>query len=167
MTRSPSYRHLRRAALVCGALFVLGLGPALANMPDQGSDNSSCSDKSNKKDCGEIIAVKALIDQGNFTAAFRQLNAMQAATPQSAAVLTAIGYAYRKKKDYPTAMRYYDAALAQDPKSLATLEYQGEWYVERGDLARARANLVKLARLCGECEERDDLAQTIERGAAD
>ncbi|HVV93824.1 MAG TPA: tetratricopeptide repeat protein [Hyphomicrobiales bacterium] len=156
-------RHgLSRAALLCGALLVLGAAPALANMPNDNSDQSSCSDHSNKKNCGQLVAVKALIDQGDFAAAFKALDAMRAAEPESATVLTAIGYAYRKQKDYPTAMRYYDAALARDPNSLATLEYQGEWYVERGDMARARANLVKLARLCGECEERDDLAQAID-----
>jgi tetratricopeptide (TPR) repeat protein len=153
---------LRRAALVAGALFVFGAAPAFANMSGSGSDDSSCSDHSSKKECGQLVAVKALIDQGDFAAAFRRLEAMRAAEPDSAAVLTAIGYAYRKQKDYPTAMRYYAAALARDPTNLDTLEYQGEWYVERGDMPSARANLVKLARLCGECEERDDLAQAID-----
>jgi tetratricopeptide (TPR) repeat protein len=162
MMPSPSSRSLRRAALLCGALLMLGAAPAFANMPsDNNSDSSSCADKA-KKDCGQLVAVKALIDKGDFAAAFQQLEAMRTAEPESAAVLTAIGYAYRKQKDYPTAMRYYDAALARDPSNLATLEYQGEWYAERGDMAKARANLVKLARLCGECEERDDLAQAIE-----
>jgi tetratricopeptide (TPR) repeat protein len=159
-----SNRGLGRAALFCGALLVLGAAPAFANMPSEGSDsNSSCSDQnSGKKDCGQLLAVKALIDKGDFTTAFRQLDVLREAEPDSAAVLTAIGYAYRKQKDYPTAMRYYKAALEQDPTNLATLEYQGEWYVERGDMASARANLIKLARLCGECEERDDLAQAID-----
>ena len=62
-------------------------------------------------------------------------------------------------------MTFYSKALEFNPEHKGALEYQGELFVEIGDLTRARANAAKLAKLCPQgCEEREDLDQAI--GAA-
>ena len=52
-------------------------------------------------------------------------------------------------------------ALKINPAHLGALEYQGEMYVETGKLDNAKANLAVLKKLCGDCEQADDLAKAI------
>jgi Flp pilus assembly protein TadD len=54
-------------------------------------------------------------------------------------VLTELGFAFRKLGRLDTAIAYYRAALAVDPKAARTRSYLGEGYVEMGRLDLARA----------------------------
>jgi Flp pilus assembly protein TadD len=77
-----------------------------------------------------------------------------------------MGYAHRKlaPPDLAAAERYYDAALAIQSQHRGALEYSGELYLMKGDLARAELRLTQLARACGApCEEHDDLKQAVAR----
>ena len=50
-----------------------------------------------------------------------------------------------------------------DPSHKGALEYQGELFVELGQIDKAKGNLGKLNRIClFGCEEYDDLKQAIE-----
>jgi tetratricopeptide (TPR) repeat protein len=104
-----------------------------------------------------------LIRRGDYAAAIRSLAIVRAEHPDSADVYNWLGFAHRKLKDYPTAKIFYDRALAIDPAHLGANEYLGEWYVETGDLARARERLTRLVALCGDCEEKRDLEAAIAR----
>ena len=58
-------------------------------------------------------------------------------------------------------------ALDFNPDHKGALEYQGEMYVELGQLDKAKANLAKLVKLCPDgCEEREDLEKAIAGAAA-
>jgi Tfp pilus assembly protein PilF len=77
-----------------------------------------------------------------------------------------MGYAHRKlaPPDLVAAERYYDAALSINAQHRGALEYSGELYLMKGDLARAEQRLTQLARACGApCEEHEDLKQAVAR----
>ncbi len=60
------------------------------------------------------------------------------------------------------AATFYAKALDFDPNHKGALEYQGELFVELGQIDKAKANLARLVRLCPQgCEEREDLEKAI------
>jgi tetratricopeptide (TPR) repeat protein len=81
-------------------------------------------------------------------------------------VFTMQGFAMRKLGHYQEGLALYDKALAIDPNNINTHEYMGEYYVEVGDLGRARIELAKVERICGGtgCDQYEDLAEAIETG---
>ncbi|MBV9247879.1 MAG: tetratricopeptide repeat protein [Acetobacteraceae bacterium] len=74
-----------------------------------------------------------------------------------------LGFALRKSGQPDQAALYYNKALELDPVHKATLEYQGELFVELGQLDNAKQNLAKLDQICTvPCEEAEDLKEAIE-----
>jgi hypothetical protein len=62
---------------------------------------------------------------------------------------------------------YYRKALEADPTHKGALEYQGELFVELGQIDLAKVNLAKLDKLCWfKCEEEEDLKEAIEHASA-
>jgi tetratricopeptide (TPR) repeat protein len=77
-----------------------------------------------------------------------------------------LGYALRKKSppDLVAAETHYKRALELDPKHRHAMEYYGELFLMKGDLAGAEAMLKRLDRACFfGCEELRDLKKAIER----
>ncbi|MCB2117031.1 MAG: tetratricopeptide repeat protein [Rhodobacteraceae bacterium] len=105
--------------------------------------------------------AKAAVDGGQYAQALKLLAAVLKAEPRNADALNLMGYSNRKMNRFPEAERWYQAALKANPKHLGALEYQGELYVEMGEYAKARANLDRLAALCGTCEEYTDLQTAL------
>jgi Flp pilus assembly protein TadD len=63
------------------------------------------------------------------------------------------------------AIRFYGEALSIEPNDVNALEGQGEAYVQRGAVDRARANLERLRTVCGaSCPQVTTLAAVIQRG---
>lgn len=64
------------------------------------------------------------------------------------------------------AIRLYADALQIEPNDVAALAGQGEAYVQRGAVERARRNLARVRELCGAraCPQGTQLAAAIERG---
>lgn len=122
-------------------------GPALA--VDTGGGGAS------------LAPARAAIDAGNWSAALSLLQPIVAAEPRNADALNLSAYANRHLGNLDDAARLYEAALAVDPSHLGALEYQGELFVMQGDRAGAEANLQTLVRLCGSCEEQEDLAKAL------
>jgi tetratricopeptide (TPR) repeat protein len=106
-----------------------------------------------------VIAINAK-DYDKALAIFHRLQPEWAAAPE---VANWLGFAYRKLKRYPESKRWYDQSLMLDPSYLPALEYQGEWFIETGDMPSAKANLAKLERLCGKCHEWQDLDESIRK----
>ena len=103
-----------------------------------------------------------LINLGQYDAAIEELRTASAVLGPHPDVLTYIGFANRKKGEKDTAFAYYNAALAIAPDHLSANEYLGEYYVELGDLDRARAQLDKLNALCPfGCAQTEELSQWI------
>ncbi len=103
----------------------------------------------------------AAIDAKDYEKAISIFAKMQPDNAAAPEIANWLGYANRKLKRYPESKKWYDQALLLDPNYLPALEYQGEWYIETGDMASAKANLAKLARLCGKCHEWQDLAESL------
>ena len=111
----------------------------------------------------DYMAGVAAIDAKDFEKAlviFAKMQPEHAAAPE---IANWLGYANRKLKRYPESKKWYDQALLLDPNYKPALEYQGEWFIETGDIASARANLAKLERLCGKCHEWQDLAESLSK----
>ncbi len=103
----------------------------------------------------------AEVQAGRYANALPLLQEVIARNPGSADGFNMLGYSLRKLGQQQQAMFYYAEALRLDPKHLGALEYQGELYIQLGNLAGAEANLQQLARLCGRCEQHNDLAQAV------
>jgi len=114
----------------------------------------------------DLTAVRAKIKATDYRGAITELNAMLDQGVQHADAYSLLGYSLRKSGDTRTAMTYYKKALDFNPTHKGALEYQGELYVQIGDIARARDNATKLTALCPQgCEELADLQLAI-NGAA-
>jgi tetratricopeptide (TPR) repeat protein len=107
--------------------------------------------------------AERLIAAGEWRQALVLLERLLVQYVDAPEVLNYLGFVHRKLKDYPRSKQFYDAALAVKSDYLPALEYQGEWYLETGDVASAFANLRKLESLCGRCHEWQDLAAALER----
>ena len=113
-------------------------------------------------DAPDLAAVRAKIKSKDWQAAIRDLNGLIVQGVQHADVYNLLGFALRKSGDSAQAYTWYRKALEFAPNHKGALEYLGELYVERGELAKAREHVSLLRRLCPEgCEELDDLTQAI------
>ena len=77
-----------------------------------------------------------------------------------------MGYSLRKQAtpDLGGAERFYNEALRIDPKHRGALEYSGELYLMKGDLAGAEGRLSALDKACTfGCEELKDLRAAVAR----
>ena len=103
----------------------------------------------------------AEVQAGRYANALPLLQDVIARDPKNADGFNMLGYSLRKLGHQQQAMFYYAEALRLDPKHLGALEYQGELYIQLGNLPAAEANLEQLARLCGRCEQHNELAQAL------
>ena len=141
-----------RLALIVGLAFALSAGSAGA------------VDTQMSTDAPDLSLPRAKIKAKDFAGAIADLTRI-ADKVTHADVYNLLGFALRKSGDYKGAATYYGKALDFDPEHKSALEYQGEMFVETGQMDRARANLEKLAKLCPSgCEELDDLKAAVERG---
>ncbi len=124
-----------------------------------GGGSSSASESS-----GPTLAdVRVMIKSERWDAAIRTLKTIVANSPNNADALNLLGYSLRKSGDYDNALGFYLKALKINPRHKGANEYLGELYVETGQMAKAKAQLEVLAKLCGNtsCEEYQDLAEAI------
>ena len=123
---------------------------------------ADAADAISNDDPPELRSVRASIKAKKYDAALAELKVL-VIRYQTPDVYSLLGFALRKTGDRPQAMTYYLKALAMNPSHKGALEYQGELFVELGQIDKARENLAKLNRLClFGCEERDDLKEAIE-----
>jgi Flp pilus assembly protein TadD len=113
------------------------------------------------RDAPDLTSVKAKVKAKDFAGALAELKPMLDTT-HHADVYNLMGFSLRKTGDVKQGGEFYAKALELDPKHKGALEYQGQMFVELGDMAKAQANLKRLAVLCPKgCEERSDLADAI------
>jgi len=113
------------------------------------------------QDAPDLTSVRAKIKAKDFAGALAEVKPL-VEKHDHADVYNLYAFTSRKTGDRKTAATYYAKALELDPKHRGALEYQGEMFVESGDMTKARANLAQLATLCPSgCEEREDLEKAI------
>jgi tetratricopeptide (TPR) repeat protein len=109
------------------------------------------------------LQASGLINEGRYQDALWSLHAAGVALGPHPDVLTYQGFANRKLSNYDVAISYYSAALKLDPQHRGANEYLGEYYVETGQLAKAKQQLVKLEGICKfGCEEAEELRRWID-----
>lgn len=149
-------QNTSRTTLVC---LMLGGGLLLA-APAFAVDNVISSD------APDLTSVRAKVKAKDFKGAIAELTPLLQ-THQHADVYNLLGFSLRKSGDFKQAATFYAKALDFDPNHKGALEYQGEMFVELGQIDKAKANLARLVTLCPTgCEEREDLEKAIATGAA-
>ena len=114
----------------------------------------------------------ALVAQGEqLAAAGRHNEAIDffetalAVDPRNRAAYIALGRVAQAQRLPGKAVRYYADALRMEPNDVAALAGQGEAYVQRGAVDRARQNLQRVQSLCAApCPQATQLASVIQRG---
>ena len=124
-------------------------------------------DTTTSTDAPDLTAIRVKIKAKDFKSAAADLYAVLDSGVQHADVYNLLGFSLRKSGDRKTGATFYAKALDFDPNHKGALEYQGELFVEIGQIDKAKANLAKLATLCPQgCEEREDLEKAIAEAPA-
>jgi len=120
------------------------------------------ADSAPTADVPELRSVRAEIKAKQYAAALAELKVL-AVKYQTPDVYSLLGHALWKTGDPTQGMAYYYKALAMNPGHKGALEYQGELFVELGQIDKAKENLARLNHLCWlGCEEASDLKEAIE-----
>jgi tetratricopeptide (TPR) repeat protein len=126
----------------------------------------AASTTSISRDAPDLTSVKAKVKAKDFTGALAELKPMLE-THHHADLYNLMGFSLRKTGDIKQGGEFYVKALELDPYHRGALEYQGQMFVELGQVAKAKANLKRLAALCPKgCEERQDLEEAIANAPA-
>ena len=115
----------------------------------------------------KLAPARKLIEARQWGAAITELKRVN--DPASADWNNLMGYTLRKgtTPDLAASEKYYDAALRIDPHHRNTLEYSGELYLMKGDLAKAQSRLEALRAECGtSCSQYGDLKTAIDHYVA-
>jgi tetratricopeptide (TPR) repeat protein len=100
-----------------------------------------------------------------YDAAIDLLETALAIDPRNRGAYVALGRIAQAQRLPGKAIGHYADALRIEPNDQTALAAQGEAYVQRGAVERARANLTRLRTLCGNsCASADQLAAAITRG---
>lgn len=140
-------------------IFAVLAGPVMA----AGTSDGSSSETAAISGYGE---AKALVDEGNFAAALPALVRLTQAEPENADAWNLLGFTYRKLGQMEDSSKAYLTVLSINPNHKGALEYQGELFISTGKIDLAKGNLAKLKKLCGSCEETEDLEQALKAAGA-
>ena len=114
----------------------------------------------------ELAPVRALIKEKQFAKAVEALHILER-TNQTADLYNLLGFSLRNLGEFERSAENYRRALSLDPDHRSALEYQGELFLQLGDVARAQENLRRLVALCPQgCEEREDLELALRAAEA-
>ena len=149
---------------IFAAAFALCLttGPTLAIADSGGKDDTASCPRGEVYDSRQRKCVKvqgsvlpdgvltdyaaALSKAGRYDEALTILDQLK--NPNTAEALNYRGYATRKLGQLDEGIKYYLRSVALDPRYTLVREYLGEAYVIKGDMARAKAQLQVIERLC-------------------
>lgn len=102
---------------------------------------------------------------GRYNEARDLLETALAVDPRNRAAFIALARVALAQRLPGKAIRYYGSALQIEPTDVEALAGQGEAYVQRGAVDRARRNLERLRTVCGQnCAQAAGLAAIIQRG---
>ena len=118
-------------------------------------------------DLPDLTKIRSEIKAEDYKTAIVDLHGLIDKGYQDPNVYNLLGFSLRKSGNRQEAQTFYSKALDFDPNHKGTLEYQGELYIENGDLAKAQENLAHLKTLCpAGCEEREDLEKALTKASA-
>jgi tetratricopeptide (TPR) repeat protein len=128
----------------------------------EGGGYSSKKDKK-KKEFDPFESIYGLIRLEKFAEAHESLKFIRVLTPSKEAdKYNLLGFTARKSGDLNAAADYYKKALEINPKHIQALEYQGELYLQLGEIEQAKKNLEKIKTICWFiCKEKKMLEEAI------
>ena len=128
----------------------------------EGGGYSSKKDKK-KKEFDPFESIYGLIRLEKFAEAHESLKFIRVLTPSKEAdKYNLLGFTARKSGDLNVAAEYYKKALEINPKHIQALEYQGELYLQLGEMEQAKRNLEKIKTICWFiCKEKKMLEEAI------
>jgi tetratricopeptide (TPR) repeat protein len=128
------------------------------------SEKVTVSQAGSNQKIGDLLYVQAVafINQGKYTTALDKLQQASMIFGPHPDILTYQGFANRKLGNLDQGIYYYKMALAIAPEHKGANEYLGEYYVETGDMQKAKNQLAKLDKICKfSCEEYQELERWI------
>ncbi len=166
----------RFAGLAGGAMAASALALAfavpVAALDDAPAPRVDCSKKANKGhpactrsrddafDDEIYNAAYVLAHSGKYAEARALL--LTARNGDDPRILNYLGFTTRKLGDVETALGYYARAIALRPDYTLARSYRGEAFLQKGDMASAKAELGEIERRCGTgCREYAVLARQI------
>jgi tetratricopeptide (TPR) repeat protein len=128
----------------------------------EGGGYSSKKDKK-KKEFDPFESIYGLIRLEKFAEAHESLKFIRVLTPSKEAdKYNLLGFTARKSGDLNVAAEYYKKALEINPKHIQALEYQGELYLQLGEIGTSKKNLEKIKTMCWFiCKEKKMLEEAI------
>jgi Tfp pilus assembly protein PilF len=140
------------AAIVAGTMASAGHG----QRPDDQIDA-----RSGALTLEALEALKA----GRHDAAIDLFETALAVDPRNRAAYLGLARIAQAQRLPGKAIRLYEDALKIEPNDVDVLAGQGEAFVQRGAVDRARRNLTRVQQLCGRpCPQASQLAAVIQRG---
>ncbi|WP_428424865.1 tetratricopeptide repeat protein [Methylibium sp.] len=139
--------------VLCAAALALAIGPAI------GDDNAPRA-----KATDSLATARTLVADKKWAAAIDELKRLN--ETGRADWNNLMGYSLRKGNtpDLDAAEKFYDEALRIEPKHRGALEYSGELYLMKGDLAKAEQRLAALDKACFlPCGEYTDLKKAVQQ----
>jgi len=141
---------------------LVGLAGLLATTPVLGQKTD---DQILPKSVELLKQGEAHLAAGRFMEADDALETALAVDPRNRRAFVVMAQVAQKQKLYGQAIRFTNKALALEPADRDAIEIQGEAMVELGAIARAKANLTKLQKLCPNgCQQLSSLSSAINRG---
>ena len=147
---------MNRVFVLLVLVFVFGLQPVFA---DGGGGSSKTPDPVPEE-------ITQLIESEQYDKAEKELKQFVRKEKKNADAWNWLGYSQRSIGDLKGSLKSYKTALRLDRKHLGANEYLGELYIMLGDLKKAKKQLKKLAKYCGECEQHQKLAEVIKNAEA-
>jgi tetratricopeptide (TPR) repeat protein len=142
----------------------LSLAFAVATMASAGQGQRP-DDQIDPQSSALVEQARGLSAAGNHNEAIDLLETALALDPRNRAAYIALGRVAQAQRLPGKAIRFYADALRLEPNDLNALAGQGEAFVQRGAVERARRNLEQVRTLCGQpCPQAQQLAAVIERG---
>ena len=108
-------------------------------------------------------SIPALVDEQQYNEAIDALNTFISEESRNADAWNLLGYSLRKVELYDDSLKAYKKALKLDGKHLGAREYIGELYLTLGKPRKARKQLKKLNKYCGNCEQYINLLEAIKK----
>ena len=109
--------------------------------------------------------AQALNGQGRYQEATDLFETALVVDPRNRQAYIGLARAAQGEKLPGKAIKFYAEALKLEPNDVAALAGQGEAYVQRGAVERARRNLERVKTLCkGPCPQATTLAAVIAKG---
>ena len=143
---------------------VLTLAVAAATMASAGQSQRP-DDQIDPRSSALVQQAQTQSAAGRLDEANDLLETALAVDPRNRAAYIALGHVAQAQHLPGKAVRYYADALRMEPNDVNALAGQGEAYVQRGAVERARRNLERVQSLCRQpCPQAQQLAAVIQRG---